>query len=137
MTTSRDMAGHFFCKIIFRRKKIKWPLPKPHFPCIIQAVIMTVELKNALNKIIKNYNPEKIILFGSRARDEERSDSDYDFIIIKNTKARWIRRALKIPDVPIRADFFVYTPKEFEQMKESGNIFMREALKNHKILYEK
>lgn len=98
---------------------------------------MTAKLKNAVKKIVSGYKPEKIILFGSRARNEERPDSDYDFIIIKNTKTRWIRRSLKIPDIPIKADFFVYTPKEFKQMQDNGNIFMTEALKHHKILYEK
>ena len=97
---------------------------------------MNTELEAAVNKIAAEYQPEKIILFGSRARGEERSDSDYDFIIVKDTNERWIRRSLSIPDVPFRADFFVYTPEEFEQMKDS-NIFMVEALKNHIILYDK
>lgn len=103
---------------------------------LLYFMIVTAVLKNAVNKIVKSYKPEKIILFGSRARNEERIDSDYDFIIIKNTKTRWIRRALKIPDVPIKADFFVYTPKEFEQMKDSSP-FMINALKKSVALYDK
>ncbi len=93
-------------------------------------------LEEAVGKIISEYQPEKIIFFGSRAKGEERPDSDYDFIIVKDINERWIRRSLSIPNVPIRADFFVYTPKEFEEMKDSS-IFMIEALKNHIVLYDK
>lgn len=94
-------------------------------------------LESAVIKIVKEYQPEKIILFGSRAHGNERPDSDYDFIIIKDTKTRWIRRALEIPDVPFQADFFVYTPEEFQRMQEQGNLFLESALSNHTVLYER
>ena len=95
---------------------------------------MTME--EAVAIIVKEYKPEKIILFGSRAKGDSRPDSDYDFIIVKKTEERWIRRSLSIPDVDIKADFFVYTPEEFEQMKDSS-IFMVNALKNSIIVYDK
>ena len=95
---------------------------------------MTME--EAVAVIAREYQPEKIILFGSRAKGDARPDSDYDFIIVKKTDERWIRRSLAIPDVDIRADFFVYTPEEFEQMKDSS-IFMVDALKNSIVVYDK
>lgn len=98
---------------------------------------MNIELEAAIKKIATEYQPEKIILFGSRAKGEERPDSDYDFIIVKNTNERWIRRSLSIPDVPFRADFFVYTPDEFKKMQEEGNIFLEGALKDGIVLYSK
>ena len=94
------------------------------------------ELEQAVQKVVKEYQPEKIILFGSRARGEERPESDYDFIIVKKTDQRWVRRALDIPDIGLKADFFVYTPEEFEKMKDSS-LFMISALKNSAVLYEK
>ncbi len=100
------------------------------------TAIKTPELEAAIKKIVEEYQPEKIILFGSRVRGEDRPDSDYDFIIVKDTKTRWIQRAFELPDVPIHADFFIYTPEEFERMKE-GSIFMLNALKNYVVLYDK
>jgi len=94
-------------------------------------------LKSAVKKIVDEYQPEKIILFGSRAHGDERPDSDYDFIIIKNTNTRWIRRALEIPAVPFQADFFVYTPDEFQRMRKQGNVFLESALSHHTVLYER
>jgi len=46
----------------------------------------TKEIRKKLNKRIK-----KIVLFGSRARNDHREDSDYDFLIVvdrKNTELR-------------------------------------------------
>lgn len=100
------------------------------------TAISNPELETAVKKIVEEYQPEKIILFGSRVRGEERPDSDYDFIIIKETKTSWASRALEIPNVPFQADFFVYTPEEFERMKTTS-VFMYHALKNHKVLYDK
>jgi len=46
---------------------------------------MTGALKNETDRItrllVKNYKPEKVILFGSIARDEETKDSDLDFFL--------------------------------------------------------
>jgi len=98
---------------------------------------MNAKAKIAIDRIIKQYKPQEIILFGSRVSKQHRVDSDYDFIIIKNTRRRFVRRALDLPDVDIEADFFIYTPAEYEKMKKTGNLFLLSALKNHKVLYSK
>jgi len=41
------------------------------------------ELSAAISPIAASYGVEKLYLFGSRARGEERPDSDYDFLISK------------------------------------------------------
>lgn len=92
-------------------------------------------LDKSVKKIVKQYRPEKIILFGSRVRGEQRLDSDYDLIIIKKTKKRFVRRALDLPNIDLQADFFIYTPEEFQRMSDSGNPFLESALKYHKVLY--
>ena len=43
--------------------------------------------------IIKTSNPEKIILFGSRARGEEQYDSDIDILVIANSSEPRYRRS--------------------------------------------
>ncbi len=39
------------------------------------------EIKNIVSKIAERYGVSKVLLFGSRVKGEERSDSDYDFLI--------------------------------------------------------
>ncbi|MDO8582504.1 MAG: nucleotidyltransferase domain-containing protein [bacterium] len=97
---------------------------------------MDALLESAVQIIRDGYKPEKIILFGSRARGDYRTDSDYDFIILKKTDERFVQRSQSIPDLPMRTDCFVYTPEEFATMKDS-NPFIIEALKNSITLYEK
>lgn len=40
------------------------------------------EIREITRRFVEALHPEKIILFGSYARDEEREDSDYDFFIV-------------------------------------------------------
>ena len=40
-------------------------------------------LDKIVSVIVRAVHPNKIILFGSRARGDARPDSDYDFVVIK------------------------------------------------------
>jgi predicted nucleotidyltransferase len=44
---------------------------------------MTEPLEKTVNIIINTLDPEKIILFGSRARGDFDNESDYDIFILK------------------------------------------------------
>lgn len=90
---------------------------------------------------LKKYNPEKIIIFGSYVRGEMDEYSDLDFVVIKKTKKRFIRRLIevaKLIDNDLgQVDVFVYTPEEFQRMIEYENPFIEQVLKEGKVLYEK
>lgn len=44
--------------------------------------MVTDEIRTIANRIEQSVNPQKIYLFGSFARNEEREDSDYDFYLV-------------------------------------------------------
>ena len=48
-------------------------------------------LNETIRFISKEINPEKIILFGSRARGNYRNDSDFDLFIVKNIPKEKVR----------------------------------------------
>lgn len=95
------------------------------------------KIKVISDKVAKAYKPEKIILFGSYATGKADQFSDFDFLIIKQTKDRYFDRAKmvhRIIGLSLPADILVYTPEEFEAAKDS--FFIQEILKEGKTLYE-
>ena len=92
-----------------------------------------------LNSLM-DYEPEKIILFGSAARGETDEHSDIDLVLIKQTDKRFVQRLVEagafIP-LDVSVDVFVYTPEEFQSMIEADNPFIEQVLQDGKVLYEK
>ena len=50
------------------------------------------QIKKVADRIVQEYKPEKIILFGSHAWGEPNPDSDVDLFIVKKSKKRQIDR---------------------------------------------
>ena len=104
-------------------------------------MITKAKIKEIVQKIVENYKPERIILFGSYADGQPTEDSDLDLIVIKETdlprykRAREIRKYLwGITDVP--KDILVYTQAEIDDWKNVEEAFITKAIKKGKILYE-
>jgi predicted nucleotidyltransferase len=107
---------------------------------------MTKKLKSEIQRIVeiikKKYQPEKIILFGSAARDEFEEGSDLDFFIIKRTRLPRYRRSHKIfhllQDLDQRypVDFIIYTPSELKKRQALGDFFVKNIFEEGRLLYE-
>ncbi len=100
------------------------------------------KINKMVREIVKEYQPEKIILFGSYAWGKPNEDSDVDLFILKNTdkprleRERELRKSLFSSDFPL--DIIVYTPKEAEKsINENRNLFIEDIVRNGKILYKK
>lgn len=97
-------------------------------------------IKEVVDKIVKEYQPEKIILFGSYAWGELREDSDFDFFIIKKTKQPSLKRIEALDRIFSRRefpmDFLVYTPEQIEKQLAFGDFFVKDILTKGKILYD-
>jgi predicted nucleotidyltransferase len=89
--------------------------------------------------IVREFQPELIILFGSRARGDAGPDSDVDLLVVlpvagsKREKRLEIRRALR--GVPAPVEIVVSTPEEFEWRREIVGTIEYPAVKEGKILY--
>ena len=99
------------------------------------------QIKEIVHRIVENYKPEKIVLFGSYAYGHPSQCSDLDLLIIKESnlprykRAREIRKYLwEVTDIPM--DIIVYTPKEIEDWKNVEEAFITTVIKKGKILYE-
>jgi len=94
-----------------------------------------------VEKIKREYQPEKIILFGSYAYGTPDRDSDIDLLIIKDTQERPIDREVAVtrmvsdPKRLIPFEPIVLTPKEVNERLEIGDQFIREILQKGEVLY--
>lgn len=97
-----------------------------------------VDLDQLIRDLVARYQPERVILFGSRARgDAARASSDIDLLIVKETDQRFVERIIEVfrllqPKVPL--DVLVYTPAEYAALKES-NPFVRRAVSEGREVY--
>jgi len=68
--------------------------------------------------------PERIVLFGSRARGDADEHSDYDLVVIKRTDRPFLERLRDMVPYLVKLahamDILVYTPEEFDRMGETG-----------------
>lgn len=96
------------------------------------------ELEHILARL-QNYQPDKVILFGSFARGDHHGASDVDLIIIKETDQPFVERigqVLRLCDSRLPLEPLVYTPAEVAQMLERGNAFLSTALREGRVVYD-
>jgi len=89
-------------------------------------------------KIIKKYNPEKVLLFGSRIKGSPTKGSDIDVIIVseKFEDIKFLNRMPKILKefrFERHVDYLCYTPEEFKQLKDNSTVLM-DALKYGELI---
>ncbi|MGQ9787060.1 MAG: nucleotidyltransferase domain-containing protein [Anaerolineae bacterium] len=98
-------------------------------------------LPAAVERIVQELQPEKIILFGSYASGTPTPDSDVDLLVIMETEASgkersWAVSRLLIPR-PFPVDILVRTPQEIERALAEGDFFIREIIAQGRVLYER
>jgi len=75
-----------------------------------------------VNRIVNQFHPERIILFGSRARGDARPDSDVDFLVVMpvpDSKARQETLiGVALHDFAVAKDIVVSTPEEYAWRKD-------------------
>ncbi len=87
-----------------------------------------------LKKLEKKFQPDAVILFGSRAQGTAWKRSDYDFILVSPSfkGMHWLERISQIVnlwDLPCDIDVLPYTPQEFTKKKKESSV-VRSALKH-------
>ncbi|HRI55989.1 MAG TPA: nucleotidyltransferase domain-containing protein [Anaerolineae bacterium] len=93
------------------------------------------------DRIARDFDPLRIILFGSHARGDATSDSDIDLLVVlaeapdQRQAAIEIRRALR--DLPVSKDIVVTTPDEIARRGDLIGPVLRPALREGKVLYER
>ena len=98
-------------------------------------------IQSMLQKLITEYVPRKVILFGSYAYGVPGPDSDIDLLIIKETSERFIERWVTVQRIltgthrALPVETLVVTPQEIETRLAIGDQFLAEILERGKVLY--
>lgn len=107
-------------------------------PLTAYALDTRAILDDLVRRIVEVAQPEKIILFGSVARGEDKPDSDIDVLVVKDcisrrTLAGKIYQALI--GVGRAVDVVVATPEDVEQFGQSPSMVIAPAIREGQLVY--
>jgi len=98
-------------------------------------------LQEITSRIVENFDPEKVILFGSQVSGAARADSDIDLLIIMESHLSALQRAVEVKRACrprfVAMDVLVKTPEEMKARLQQGNLFLRQILEQGRVLYER
>ena len=105
------------------------------------------EVEDIISKLVdrlkEQYQPERIILYGSYAYGNPTEESDIDLLIIKDTNERPIDRRITVrklvSDIRKKIPFssLVLTPEEISHRLAMGDDFFIEITNKGQVLYER
>jgi uncharacterized protein len=101
--------------------------------------MVTPAIEQFAKQIVEKFSPERVILFGSHARNEEHKDSDVDILVVMDHAKRNRDQALEIlltldPRFPI--DLLVRRPEDVERRLSMRDYFMRDIFREGRTLYD-
>ncbi len=104
-------------------------------------MIRDEEIKIMAGKIADNFQPERIILFGSTASGRATGESDIDLCVIKNGIKDKPGEIVKIRKIlgnsPWPIDMLIFNSEEFARRRDIFGTVQYEIDKNGRVLYER
>jgi predicted nucleotidyltransferase len=97
------------------------------------------DIQAFVDRIARNFHPERIILFGSYAWGKPTPDSDVDLLVVLPFQGKNWKMASKIrkrihPPFPV--DLVVRTSEQLQQRLKQGDGFFEDITQQGKVLYE-
>ncbi len=97
------------------------------------------EVRQMVKVIVERFQPERIILFGSRARGKMGPDSDVDLLVVmpvaRSRREKELEIRIALHQFKIPTDVIVSTPDDFEWRKNIPGTIERPAALEGKVLY--
>src|SRR5437588_6376836 len=121
------------CRLTSRERRI-WIMPRS-----AKKTGGRADIDRMVERIVRKFRPEQVILFGSHARGEAGPDSDVDLLVVMDFEGSArdqglaIRQALHHILVP--KDVIVTKPEEFAWRKEVVGTIEWPAAREGKVLY--
>ena len=99
-----------------------------------------IRIAKLSERIVREFQPERIILFGSYAYGQPRPDSDVDLLVVLPFEGKAFRKSVEIlnrisPEFSV--DLLARCPEDTARRYAEGDPLIREALDHGKVLYER
>ena len=104
-------------------------------------MVSSEELNDIIERIVRRFEPERVILFGSYARGDATEESDVDLLVVAATdlpaRERFPAIRSVLGDFPAAFDVFWKTPEEYDRWRNVVNHVVYFAEKYGRIVYER
>jgi predicted nucleotidyltransferase len=120
-------------------KSPRSPFPFPPKRVYYGSNIPMRLIRRYARAIAAEFDPDKVILFGSFAYGTPHEDSDVDLLVVmpnRNHQNQAVRILWRLA-APFPLDLVVRTPKEMSWRLEEGESFTTTVVTQGKVLYEK
>ncbi len=98
-------------------------------------------IQQMAKRIVTQFQPDKVILFGSHARGQAGLDSDVDLLVVMpvsgSKREKAIEIAVALHDIPIAKDVIVVTTDDLEWRRKIVGTIERPADREGKLLYDR
>ena len=103
-------------------------------------MIATAKIRELTERIVREFSPERVVLFGSYANGNPRPDSDVDLLVILPFEGKSFRKSLEIlnrVNPRFAVDLLARRPDDTARRYREGDPLIREALDHGQVLHER
>lgn len=98
-------------------------------------------LPRIVDRLVREFRPIRIILFGSQVRGQARWDSDIDLLVVlphvENKGEVMVQMLDAVGDISVATDIIPTDPDEIARRGHLAGTVLRSALREGKVLYER
>ncbi len=98
------------------------------------------QIEALCRKIVREFSPDKIVLFGSQAQGSASPDSDVDLLVVMPFAGSTLRQTTllyrAVKDRTIAVDLVVRTPEEIARRLRENDPFIGQIMRTGKVLHE-
>lgn len=98
------------------------------------------QIEDVSRRIVREFHPHRVVLFGSHAAGRPGTDSDVDLLVVLPFEGGGLRKSLEIMnriDVRFPLDLIARRPEDVRRRYAQGDPLIREAIDRGKVLYER
>lgn len=98
-------------------------------------------ISEMVERLVREFDPLKIVLFGSHARGQANEHSDVDLLVVMpdgvDRRNAPVQMLVALADMPLAKDVVVTTPEEILRRGDLVGTVLRPALREGRVVHER